>query len=122
MGLDMYAFTTTEKLAGAVDFREPEAIQELHYWRKHPNLHGWMKRLYIEKGGKDEKFNLSPVTLNSVDLDWLEASLIADGLPKTEGFFFGESDGSEREDDLAFIAKARRELRSCKTVYYVAFW
>ena len=26
----------------------------IHYWRKHPNLHGWMAGRYYEKGGTDE--------------------------------------------------------------------
>ncbi len=122
MGLDMYAFTTTEKLTGAVDFPKPKPIQELHYWRKHPNLHGWMQSLYVQKGGVEEDFNRSPVTLDSADLDRLEATIIADELPKTSGFFFGESDGTEREDDLAFIAEARQELASGNTVFYIADW
>jgi hypothetical protein len=42
MGLDMYARTTKEPLAGAVDFKVSEP-SELHYWRKHPDLHGWME-------------------------------------------------------------------------------
>jgi hypothetical protein len=37
----------------------------------------------------------------------LEADIMASNLPSTEGFFFGVSDGTELEDDLDFIAKAR---------------
>jgi hypothetical protein len=40
MGLDMYVFTTTTSLTQPVDFEGPEKIEEFHYWRKHPNLHG----------------------------------------------------------------------------------
>ena len=43
-------------------------------------------------------------------------------LPKTTGFFFGESDGSELEDDLDFIAKAREALAADKFVYYTSWW
>ena len=43
-------------------------------------------------------------------------------LPKTTGFFFGESDGSEQEDDLEFIAKAREALAADKFVYYTSWW
>jgi hypothetical protein len=46
----------------------------------------------------------------------------AANLPPTEGFFFGESDGSETEDDLAFIAKARKALADGLTVFYYAWW
>jgi hypothetical protein len=122
MGLDMFAFETTEQLRRPVDFDDPGSLKELHYWRKHPNLHGWMQRLYLAKGGQDEDFNLSALALDSADLDRLEAVILANKLPKTTGFFFGASDSSEREDDLVFIRKARKALASGKTVFYVASW
>ena len=40
MGLDMYAYTTTEKVS-EVDFFV-EARTEIAYWRKFNALHGWM--------------------------------------------------------------------------------
>jgi hypothetical protein len=39
-----------------VDFEVKEA-NELHYGRKHPNLHGWMEALYYAKGGAADTFN-----------------------------------------------------------------
>ena len=61
MGLDMFAYVTDETPATPVDFPEPENHEELHYWRKHPNLHGWMERLYEAKGGASGDFNLAPM-------------------------------------------------------------
>ena len=45
MGLDMYAYKTKFKPSNEVDFQDEleqaEAkLEDLHYWRKHPNLHG----------------------------------------------------------------------------------
>lgn len=122
MGLDMFAYVTAEKLASAVDFPEPENYEELHYWRKHPNLHGWMEALYVKKGGSDRPFNMSPLMLDSADLDRLEAAIKRKKLPDTIGFFFGGSDGSETEDDLSFIAKARQAIALGKFVFYLAWW
>jgi hypothetical protein len=121
MGLDMYAMTTREPVASAVDFKVSEA-GELHYWRNHPDLHGWMERLYYEKGGKEHPFNRDPVVLTAADLDRLEADVRAGELPETSGPFFGESDGSEAEGDLAFIAKARETLGAGLTVFYRSWW
>ena len=95
---------------------------EIHYWRKHPNLHGWMEELYYEKGGTRAVFNCVPVVLTAQDLERLEADVNAGSLPDTTGFFFGESDGSETEDDLAFIAKARKAQADGLTVFYYAWW
>ncbi len=121
MGLDMYAMITTEALPAPVDFKAKNA-QELHYWRKHPNLHGWMRELYQAKGGKSESFNLVPVALSLEDLDRLEDAIRNGSLPQTAGFFFGETDGTESQDDLAFIAKAREAIAAGYTVYYDSWW
>ncbi|HEY7577244.1 MAG TPA: hypothetical protein VH855_06580 [Acetobacteraceae bacterium] len=89
MGLDMFAYTTTKKPTTPVDFEPKEQDRKLHYWRKHPNLHGWMEALYRHKGGADSDFNFASVVLDSSDLDRLEADIRADQLPATSGFFFG---------------------------------
>jgi hypothetical protein len=122
MGLDQYVFATTMKLDAAVDFEQPHDSQELHYWRKHPNLHGWMEALYRRKAGTDDDFNLSPVALDAADLIELELKIALDLLPVTSGFFFGRSDGSERDDDLEFIETARKAIAEGKTVFYIAWW
>ena len=44
------------------------------------------------------------------------------GLPETCGFFFGASDGTETEDDLAFVAKARDRVKKGYTVFYDSWW
>lgn len=120
MGLDMYAMVTTTLPDSPVDFKVADAT-ELHYWRKHPNLHGWMEALYFEKGGAQE-FNCVPVELTDDDLNRLEADIRAGNLPQTSGFFFGSSDGTEIADDLAFVAKAREAIAQGKTVYYDSWW
>ncbi|RUW81296.1 MAG: phosphoglycerate kinase [Mesorhizobium sp.] len=121
MGLDMYGFATEEKPCSPVDFTVSE-MTEIHYWRKHPNLHGWMRQLYRAKGGTEESFNCTNVQLTADDLWQLEADIKADRLPHTEGFFFGESDGTEMTDDLKFVAKARDALAQNRTVYYSSWW
>jgi hypothetical protein len=122
MGLDMYAFATKESFPGAVDFPDPESVERIHYWRKHPNLHGWMKQLYRGKGGKDKSFNCVNLQLTVDDLQQLETDIRAMRLPKTEGFFFGLSDGSEIEDDLNFVDKAKAALNANCSVFYSSWW
>ena len=121
MGLDMFALTTTENPASEVDF-DADAHSELHYWRKHPDLHGWMENLYREKGGAAASFNCVRMVLAAPDLDRLEADIKESRLPDTQGFFFGELDGSETAGDLAFIGKARAAIQEGLTVYYTSWW
>ena len=121
MGLDMTVYTTLEKLASEVDFKV-EQLDELHYWRKHPDLHGWMEQLYYAKGGCAERFNCRNLALNEFDLQELEHAVRENALPETTGFFFGKSDGSEMEDDLTFIAKARAAITEGQRVFYRPWW
>ncbi len=124
MGLDMYAFTIPADLASRdVDLKVEGLLgcEKLHTWRKHPNLHGWMEDLYFNKGGA-ELFNCATVRLTYGDLRALEQAILNGDLPHTTGFFFGETDGSEKEDDLAFVDKALQALAEGKAVYYDSWW
>jgi len=121
MGLDMYAITTTRQLTAEIDFPREDGDHQFHYWRKHPNLHGWMENLYHMKGGVNE-FNCTTVQLTSEDIDLLECAIKEGKLPETCGFFFGKSDGSECEDDLDFISNAHGALEQGLTVYYSSWW
>jgi hypothetical protein len=122
MGLDMYALSTKAKPETDVDFSTKNFEQdELHYWRKHPNLHGWMQNLYDAKGGTSDTFNGDCVVLDSEDLDNLEQDIKDGNLPDTSGFFFGVSDDAD-EDDLLFVSKAREAIKEGKTVYYTSWW
>ena len=122
MGLDMYAYITPTQLAAEVDFADPPDVQRIHYWRKHPDLHGWMQQLYFKKGGAADSFNCVNLALSAHDLDKLESDIRNRCLPDTSGFFFGDSDGSETEDDLAFIASARAALARGFALYYSSWW
>jgi hypothetical protein len=129
MGLDMYAYAANKDAMenpGALTDLQPidhnEGVVMLMEWRKHPNLHGWMKRLYLEKGGVNPEFNMNTVRLDAADLDALEAVVLVNNLPNTRGFFFGTSRPDDKEDDIAFIAAAREALSEGKIVFYDSWW
>jgi hypothetical protein len=112
----------TGQIAGElfVDGRIEE--EELHYWRKHPNLQGWMENLYREKGGQDGDFNCAPVLLNAEDLKRLKKDLKENNLPETSGFFFGTSDDDDVKEDLKFVKDALKAIEEGYTVYYSSWW
>lgn len=117
----MTVYATNEPLASEVDFCVKQ-LEELHYWRKHPNLHGWMEQLYRTKGGRYTTFNCTNLAIDEHDLDALERTVRNDTLPHTTGFMFGESDGSEKEGDLAFIAIARAAITAGQRIFYRPWW
>lgn len=126
MGLDQYAFKIKHKPSKDVDFNEElEGIEtkEIHYWRKHPNLHGFMEELYISKGGEDT-FNCRPVVLTIEDINKLVTLILNGKLPETSGFFFGKSQGDKREenDDIKFCKEAIKAIKEGYTVYYDSWW
>ena len=123
MGLDMYAFSIErDETRPQVDFKLGDDATEFHYWRKHPNLHGWMESLYLSRGGQNPDFNCDTVILTLEDLDGLEDAINFGELPTTSGFFFGETTGEEKEDDLDFIRKAREIIHEGRDVVYYSWW
>jgi hypothetical protein len=124
MGLDMYAYTATKPEA---DWETEQ--REIAYWRKHPNLHGWMEQLWrykMQAEGRDPEqhtFNGIELELDWQDIDELEQDINKGKLPSTQGFFFGDgADDHYREQDLEFIKKARTELFSGLKVFYNSSW
>ena len=119
MGLDQYA--TARRGEAKTDdegYTYYEDSMELAYWRKHPNLQGWMEELYQDKGGEQE-FNCVDLELTLEDLDALEESLDEEALPETAGFFFGtDSSDHYAEADREFIREARAAIKQGYTVVY----
>ena len=119
MGLDMYAYVADK----AYDHVTESSSRELAYWRKHPNLHGWMERLYRTKGGDAEIFNGVEVELTYDDILQLEEDIKNGRLPATSGFFFGTpSDDYYLTTDLEFIRQAKFELFVGLRVFYNSSW
>ena len=140
MGLDMYAYVAGKKgqqreYYETAEFNETTREfenktitkpHEIAYWRKHPNLHGWMEQLWNSRNGGNEdgsNFNGIELELTWEDLEVLELDIIAGTLPNTTGFFFGnDSDDHYREQDLKFIRDARAELFLGLKVFYNSSW
>lgn len=124
MGLDMFAKATKPSNInedGTIkDWDEPE---EIFYWRKHHDLHGWMEKLYREKGGTN-LFNYEEVWLEEEDLERLRKDIIEGNLPPTTGFFFGNNppDEESNQRDLTFIECAKEYLNKGYKVFYYGSW
>ena len=125
MGLDMYAFAVSKENSIDQFTIAPDSDnEELQYWRKHHDLHGWMEQLYRAKGGTKESFNCVPLQLTVEDLNQLQSDLLSEKLPQTQGFFFGINppDLESLKEDLMFIQKCRDAIENGKTVYYDSWW
>ncbi len=129
MGLDMYAWRV--KAEDAVDdftiAKNDEGsakVDEMFYWRKHHDLHGWMERLYYRKGGAASSFNCVPVRLTEEDLLELELDIKTNHLPATVGFFFGNNppDDDSASEDMKFLSAAREAIQQGDAVYYDSWW
>ena len=100
----------------------PPKPREIAYWRKHPNLHGWMHRLW-ESQGNSGQFNGDELELTWEDIERLDLDIRNKKLPGTSGFFFGnDADDHYREDDLAFVRNAKAELFCGLKVFYNSSW
>ena len=134
MGLDMYAYVATKagqqrEFYDGCEFKDGEYTntkvtqpREIAYWRKHPNLHGWMQQLWESRGNSGD-FNGDELELTYEDLEILELDVIAGTLPGTSGFFFGnDADEHYKKQDLEFIKNARAELFMGLKVFYNSSW
>jgi hypothetical protein len=122
MGLDMYAYAAAKP---NMDWNSNNQ-RELAYWRKHPNLHGWMEQLWHSRNTDpttDPMFNGVELELTWEDIDQLEHDIQNNLLPSTSGFFFGDdSDNYYKQQDLDFVKQARAELFSGLKVFYNSSW
>lgn len=130
MGLDMYAYSIKPE---CIESQTPSTLirkegdknegEEICYWRKHHDLHGWMENLYTSKGGKEE-FNCINLPLTKEDLEQLREDIKANKLPQTTGFFFGNNppDKESNSKDLEFIEDALSEIDEGNVVYYSSWW
>ena len=136
MGLDMYAYVAAkagaqtdydegmawDKEKGAIVNPSVTEPREIAYWRKHPNLHGWMHRLWESKGNSGD-FNGDELELTWDDLEQLEQDIRDKNLPDTSGFFFGnDADDHYREHDLKFVREAKAEAFLGLRVFYNSSW
>ena len=119
MGLDMYAYVANKESNHDTD----TPSHEIAYWRKHPNLHGWMERLAESKGLDYDTFNGVELELTFDDIMQLERDINNSNLPSTEGFFFGsDADEYYKEHDLAFVYEAKSRLFLGQRVFYNSSW
>lgn len=137
MGLDQYAYSAA-RAGQRNDYWEnydvtsekstvPEP-KELAYWRKHPNLQGWMRLLWESRFPKDAEendFNGIEIELTWEDLDQLEEDVTNGRLAEIAetGFFFGDpADEHYKDRDLEFIKQARADLFTGLRVFYNSSW
>ena len=119
MGLDMY-LNGYDRVLSAMGKDDNE---ELGYWRKHPNLHGYIVQTFA--GGVDE-CQMIPLTRANL-LDIINA-VKAKRLPHTTGFFFGTSNDSNDVQTIEILMKALKWLdadpkaANRREIYYQASW
>ena len=126
MGLDMFLtgeryLQRVNKPSRRIGDLKGELI-DLGYWRKHPNLHGFIVQTFAS--GEDD---CQRIELDTDAIQQIIAAVQAQTLPETSGFFFGESDGSEKELDLLVFRNALAWLQeddeeAWRSVYYQASW
>ena len=124
MGLDQYAY----KSKVSSDEFTPDNHERIFYWRKNPDLHGWMEKLWEQQNedlvvnNPDNQFNTVYLELTADDLTDLEYQNEGETLPETTGFFFGKSDKSDKESNKEFIEIARQAINDEYRVYYFSWW
>lgn len=116
MGLDMYlegrTFNWTdwdhpEKNPMRDGYKVKGLTLELGYWRKHPNLHGYIVQTFA--GGLD---NCQDIYLNADQIQQIIDAIKKKQLPFTEGFFFGESLPEYDQESIEILQNALKWLQT----------
>jgi hypothetical protein len=103
------------------------------YWRKHPDLHGFIVANCepADPTGRGERDRCDEIPLTADQLRVIAAAIRYKRLPKTTGFFFGDSDWhkDEAEKDAktfetlaAWLEAADTRNYESRNAYYQASW
>lgn len=136
MVLDAWIYTR-----GAPEFEYDDGPTDIiAYFRKHPNLHGWMEHLWLKKNGIPidsgdqfiegkyppyDDFNGKEVELTRDDINQLEKDVVSGKMKElqTTGFFFGTpSDDYYQKTLLDACNDARWRLFLKQRVFYNSSW
>jgi hypothetical protein len=131
MGLDMYLegekwlmtdYENPKKNKKEDGFPLRTKTLELGYWRKHPDLHGFIVTTFADGVDECQRIHLGLDNLNTI-----LSAIEGDALPHTEGFFFGTSRPEYCKESIKIIKNAIKWLSTKqdnvhKTVYYHASW
>jgi len=113
MGLDSHVYSVPlESVINDFDFHDRHGSQELFYWRKHHDMHQFMKRLFISKGGdmkngfncENIRITLDDILLLEQDMDWYD------------------EEPSAFKRDLKFISEAKIALADNKALYFTSWY
>jgi hypothetical protein len=111
MGLDMYFF---EVPAG----KSPKKVRnEIQYFRKHADLHGWL----VEKSGKKE-LNCEFMEITPEICKELQRYCTEPGKKHYSGFFWGESQDYQWEDTVEMLNRIEGILKEGNKVFYRAWY
>ena len=98
-------------------------VEEVAYFRKHPDLHGLIEKKWREAGNEGEfncqKFVLSKEFCNEL----LEIAKNPKDVETTTGFFFGTSCDEDWKDTVVALEKALEILKDdTMEVFYDSWW
>ena len=112
MGLDMYLYgrkyiasdwKNPENTLKEDGYRVVEKRLDVGYWRKHPNLHGFIVQEFADNVDECQEIELSVDDIHKI-ID----AVVHRKLPDTEGFFFGKSEADDEaiQNDLQILKRA----------------
>lgn len=124
MGLDMYLHAEKYYHGKAAEgaWKKKSERYDAGYWRKHPNLHGYIVQEFAEGVDECQEIELSADNIRQI----IKASK-ENALPYTTGFFFGESTPKRNAEGIAFFEKALEWLETeeegvWRSIIYRASW
>ena len=114
MGLDMdfYAVPKDE------DPKECEHKIHIKYFRKHSDLHGWLRNYWHS----EKAFNCVFLQITAEILEDLKKYLRRKNKTRYEGFFWGQSTKEQWDETKALVKEIEEWAKDGYDVYYYSWW
>lgn len=124
MGLDMWfeAFpaNVTEEVLNSEE--KPCEGQEVAYFRKHSDLHGWLTEKWLERHPEETDFNTSYMEITPELLSQMADYANQSEHEHHQGFFWGQSYDSDWERTKEVCEQIKDILDEGRKVFYYSWW
>ena len=98
---------------------------EIQYFRKHSDLHGWLQDEWLKTQPKDtdpDEFNCTDFPITQEILDGMKELCEQDEHEHYSGFFWGESKDSDWEETKELCKNIQNRLDNGESVIYRSWW
>ena len=102
--------------------REEVPLAQLHYWRKHSDLEGYMSSIWHEQNPGKGDFNCEFLELTEDIINEVIELSQTKGFSEASGFGWGQTYDEDHEVTIQAMQKALKYMKDGYKVFYSSWW